>query len=78
MSEAILVADAYRISVASEIESGPLREARLAADVERVIVSHKNESESLQSRLTVGFFKFLYNLNFEIKTSKNNLSIHGF
>ena len=33
--------------VARENESETLREARLAADIERVIVARKNESESL-------------------------------
>ena len=33
---------------ARENESESLREARLAADVERVIVAHESESESLR------------------------------
>ena len=41
--------------VAHENINESLREARLAADVERVIVAHENESESLcEARLATG------------------------
>ena len=40
-----------RVSVAREIESESLREARLAADVNRAIVARENESESLREAI---------------------------
>ena len=46
--ESELESEARLAAVRTENESKSLREARLAADVERVIVSRDNESESLR------------------------------